>query len=332
MRLKRLEIYGFKSFAERTVVVFDEGITGIVGPNGSGKSNLSDAVRWVLGEQSAKALRGGKMEDVIFNGTQKRKRMGYCEVSLVFDNEDHALSVDYTEVMITRRVYRSGEGEYYINKSACRLKDIVELFRDTGVGKEGYSIIGQGRIDEILSQKSEDRRGIFEEAAGIVKYRTRKEESEKRLANMRDNLSRVEDIIASPTSAIWLMPGLFIGFILIMAIKLRKSPFDLSTSHHAHQEMVKGITTEMSGPTLAVMEIGEYYEKMLLLGIVAIFFINASPLSWPIAIALTLFVYFIEILIDNVCARLNWKQVLDVCWLITLLAGGINILILMSIR
>ena len=196
MRLKRLEIYGFKSFADRTVVVFDQGITGIVGPNGSGKSNLSDAVRWVLGEQSAKALRGGKMEDVIFNGTQKRKRLGYCEVSLVFDNEDHALAVDYTEVMITRRVYRSGEGEYYINKSACRLKDIVELFRDTGVGKEGYSIIGQGRIDEILSQKSEDRRGIFEEAAGIVKYRTRKEESEKRLANMRDNLSRVEDIIA----------------------------------------------------------------------------------------------------------------------------------------
>lgn len=196
MRLKRLEIYGFKSFADRTVVVFDQGITGIVGPNGSGKSNLSDAVRWVLGEQSAKALRGGKMEDVIFNGTQKRKRLGYCEVSLVFDNEDHALPVDFTEVMITRRVYRSGEGEYYINKAACRLRDIIELFRDTGVGKEGYSIIGQGRIGEILSQKSEDRRGIFEEAAGIVKYRTRKEESEKRLSNMRDNLSRVEDIIA----------------------------------------------------------------------------------------------------------------------------------------
>ena len=196
MRLKRLEIYGFKSFADRTVVVFDEGITGIVGPNGSGKSNLSDAVRWVLGEQSAKALRGGKMEDVIFNGTQKRKRLGYCEVSLVFDNEDHALAVDFAEVMITRRVYRSGEGEYYINKAACRLRDIIELFRDTGVGKEGYSIIGQGRIGEILSQKSEDRRGIFEEAAGIVKYRTRKEESEKRLSNMRDNLSRVEDIIS----------------------------------------------------------------------------------------------------------------------------------------
>ena len=196
MRLKRLEIYGFKSFADRTVVEFDQGITGIVGPNGSGKSNLSDAVRWVLGEQSAKALRGGKMEDVIFNGTQKRKRLGYCEVSLVFDNEDHALAVDFAEVMITRRVYRSGEGEYYINKAACRLRDIIELFRDTGVGKEGYSIIGQGRIGEILSQKSEDRRGIFEEAAGIVKYRTRKEESEKRLSNMRDNLSRVEDIIS----------------------------------------------------------------------------------------------------------------------------------------
>ncbi len=196
MRLKRLEIYGFKSFADRTVVVFDNGITGIVGPNGSGKSNLSDAVRWVLGEQSAKALRGGRMEDVIFNGTQKRKRLGYCEVSLVFDNEDHALPVDFAEVMITRRVYRSGEGEYYINKAGCRLKDIIELFRDTGVGKEGYSIIGQGRIDEILSQRSEDRRGVFEEAAGIVKYRARKEESEKRLANMRDNLSRVEDVIA----------------------------------------------------------------------------------------------------------------------------------------
>jgi len=195
VRLKRLEIYGFKSFADRTVVLFDNGITGIVGPNGSGKSNLSDAVRWVLGEQSAKALRGGRMEDVIFNGTQKRKRLGYCEVSLVFENEDHALPIDFAEVMITRRVYRSGEGEYYINKSACRLKDIIELFRDTGVGKEGYSIIGQGRIGEILSQKSEDRRGIFEEAAGIVKYRTRKEESEKRLANMRENLNRVEEII-----------------------------------------------------------------------------------------------------------------------------------------
>ncbi len=195
MRLKRLEIYGFKSFADRTLVEFDEGITGVVGPNGSGKSNLSDAVRWVLGEQSAKSLRGGKMEDVIFGGTDRRRKMGYCEVSLVFDNSDHALAIDYTEVMITRRVYRSGDGEYYINKSSCRLRDIIDLFRDTGIGRDGYSIIGQGRIDEILSQKSEDRRGIFEEAAGITKYRTRKEESEKRLANTQDNLNRVEDII-----------------------------------------------------------------------------------------------------------------------------------------
>ena len=177
-------------------IVFEDGITGVVGPNGCGKSNIADAMKWVLGEQSAKSLRGSKMEDVIFGGTEKRKRLSFCEVTLIFDNEDHSLPIDFTEVSVTRRVYRSGEGEYYINKAACRLRDIIELFRDTGVGKEGYSIIGQGRIGEILSQKSEDRRGIFEEAAGIVKYRTRKEESEKRLFNMRDNLSRVENIIA----------------------------------------------------------------------------------------------------------------------------------------
>ena len=195
MRLKRLEVYGFKSFADHTVIEFNEGITGVVGPNGSGKSNISDAVRWVLGEQSAKSLRGGKMEDVIFNGTEKRRRLGYCEVSLVFDNEDHTLPIDFAEVMITRRVYRTGEGEYFINKAACRLKDILDLFRDTGIGRDGYSIIGQGRIDEILSQKSDERRGVFEEAAGISKYRVRKEESERRLANMQENLTRIEDIL-----------------------------------------------------------------------------------------------------------------------------------------
>ena len=195
MRLKRLEVYGFKSFADHTVIEFNEGITGVVGPNGSGKSNISDAVRWVLGEQSAKSLRGGKMEDVIFNGTEKRRRLGYCEVSLVFDNEDHTLPLDFAEVMITRRVYRTGEGEYFINKAACRLKDILDLFRDTGIGRDGYSIIGQGRIDEILSQKSDERRGVFEEAAGISKYRVRKEESEKRLANMQENFTRIEDIL-----------------------------------------------------------------------------------------------------------------------------------------
>ncbi|MBQ8537242.1 MAG: AAA family ATPase, partial [Clostridia bacterium] len=195
MRLKKLEIYGFKSFAQRTEIVFDQGITGIVGPNGSGKSNIGDAVRWVLGEQSARLLRGAKMEDVIFNGTESRKPMSYCEVSLVFDNEDHALPVDFTEVMVTRRVYRNGESEYYLNKTGCRLKDIIELFRDTGIGKEGYSIIGQGRIDEILSQKGEDRRQVFEEAAGIVKFKARKEEAQKKLERTLDNLSRVEDIL-----------------------------------------------------------------------------------------------------------------------------------------
>ncbi|MEG0768220.1 MAG: AAA family ATPase, partial [Clostridia bacterium] len=158
MHLKKLEIYGFKSFAERTEIVFQQGATGIVGPNGSGKSNISDAVRWVLGEQSAKSLRGARMEDVIFNGTEKRKPLAWCEVSLVFENEDHALPVDFAEVMVTRRVYRNGESEYYLNKSTCRLRDMQELFRDTGIGKEGYSLIGQGRIDEILSVKSDDRR------------------------------------------------------------------------------------------------------------------------------------------------------------------------------
>lgn len=196
MRLKKLEIYGFKSFAERVEMTFDQGITGVVGPNGSGKSNISDAVRWVLGEQSAKTLRGGKMEDVIFNGTEKRKKLPWCEVILTFDNEDRALPIDFSEVSVMRRVYRNGDSEYMINRNSCRLRDIVELFRDTGIGKEGYSLIGQGRIDEILSVKSEDRRQVFEEAAGIVKYKTRKNEAEKRLENTAANLSRVEDVIA----------------------------------------------------------------------------------------------------------------------------------------
>ncbi len=195
MRLKKLELYGFKSFAQRTEIVLNEGITAIVGPNGSGKSNIGDAVRWVLGEQSAKMLRGTSMKDVIFNGTQKRKPLSYCEVSLVFDNADGALPMAYSEIMVTRRVYRSGESEYFLNRSACRLKDVVDLFRDTGIGKEGYSIIGQGRIDEILSRKGEDRRLVFEEAAGIVKYRARKEEADKKLARTMENMTRVDDIL-----------------------------------------------------------------------------------------------------------------------------------------
>lgn len=196
MKLLRLEIAGFKSFANKTVVEFVDGITAIVGPNGSGKSNIADAVRWVLGEQSARALRGNKMEDVIFNGTQQRKPLAYCEVTLVFDNSDQKLRIDYTEVSITRRVYRSGEGEYLLNGKQCRLKDIHELFRDTGIGKEGYSIIGQGKVEEILSNKSGDRRALFEEAAGVMRFRTRKEEAERKLENTRTNLVRLNDILA----------------------------------------------------------------------------------------------------------------------------------------
>ncbi|MBR0462839.1 MAG: chromosome segregation protein SMC [Clostridia bacterium] len=196
MKLRKLEIYGFKSFAERTEILFESGITGIVGPNGSGKSNIADAVRWVLGEQSPKTLRGGKMEDVIFNGTEKRRKLSWCEVTLTFDNQDHSMPLDFNEIAVTRRVYRNGDSEYMLNRNACRLKDIVDLFRDTGIGKEGYSLIGQGRIDEILSAKSEDRRHIFEEAAGIVKYKARKLEAERRLQNTQQNLDRVEDIIS----------------------------------------------------------------------------------------------------------------------------------------
>ena len=195
MQLKRVEIQGFKSFADKTNVEFLDGVTTIVGPNGSGKSNVSDAIRWVLGEQSAKSLRGSKMEDVIFAGTQARKMLGLAEVTLVLDNSDNTLPVEYSEVAVARRVYRSGESEYYINKNQCRLKDIQELFMDTGVGRDGYSIIGQGKIDEILSSKSEDRRSIFEEASGIVKYRTRKEEALRKLEHTNTNLTRVTDVL-----------------------------------------------------------------------------------------------------------------------------------------
>jgi len=194
--LKSLEIQGFKSFAEKIVLNFTPGLTSVVGPNGSGKSNIADAVRWVLGEQSAKTLRGTRMEDVIFSGTQYRKPVGFASVSLVIDNSDRALPIDFSEVTITRRMYRSGESEYAINKTPCRLKDITELFMNTGVGREGYSIIGQGRIDEILSTRSEERRQVFEEAAGITKYKARKKEAERKLENTRQNLLRINDIIA----------------------------------------------------------------------------------------------------------------------------------------
>ncbi|MCF6466406.1 chromosome segregation protein SMC [Clostridium sp. Cult2] len=200
MHLKKIEIQGFKSFADKVEIEFKEGITAIVGPNGSGKSNIADAIRWVLGEQSIKTLRGSRMEDIIFSGTDKRRPLGYTEVTITFDNNDGVIPVDYQEVAITRRMFRSGESEYYLNKNSCRLKDIKELFMDTGVGKDGYSIIGQGRVDEILSTRPEDRRNIFEEAAGIVKYKTKKIEAEKKLEKTDANLIRIKDLIHELTN------------------------------------------------------------------------------------------------------------------------------------
>ena len=195
MFLKSIEIQGFKSFPDKTLLHFGRGITAIVGPNGSGKSNIVDAIRWVLGEQSTKTLRGGKMEDVIFGGTNRRSPLGFCEVTLTLDNADGSIPLDYAEISVTRRYYRSGESEFYLNRKAVRLKDIHELFMDTGLGRDGYSVIGQGRIDEILSVKSADRREIFEEAAGITKFRYRKEESERKLKACEENLVRIRDII-----------------------------------------------------------------------------------------------------------------------------------------
>lgn len=195
MLFKKIEMHGFKSFAEPVTIEFNEGLTGIVGPNGSGKSNISDAIRWVLGEQSPKMLRGGKMEEVIFNGTDTRKSRGMAEVTLIIDNSDESLPIDYKEVAITRRMYRSGESEYHINGNQCRLRDIRELIMDTGIGVDGYSIIGQGKIADIISNKTESRREIFEEAAGIVSYRTKKTEAERKLASTTQNMARVQDII-----------------------------------------------------------------------------------------------------------------------------------------
>lgn len=195
MNFKQIELYGFKSFADRLEIKFNDGITAIVGPNGCGKSNVADAIRWVLGEQSAKLLRASNMQDVIFNGTEKRKSLSYCEVTLTFDNTKRYFDIDYDEISITRKLYRSGESEYLINKTPCRLKDIVSILHDSGMGKEGYSIIGQGKVEEIITSKPENRRAIFEDAAGISKFKARKVEAERRLERTNDNLSRVQDII-----------------------------------------------------------------------------------------------------------------------------------------
>lgn len=195
MLLKQLDIVGFKSFANRVSIDFVPGVTAVVGPNGSGKSNISDAIRWVLGEQSAKSLRGGKMEDVIFSGSDAKKPLNVAEVTLMLDNEDQYLPLDYNEISVTRRIYRSGDSEYLLNNQPCRLKDIIDLFMDSGLGRESYSVIGQGKIDEILDSKSEEKRVIFEEAAGVLKYKTRKTKAEKKLAYTEENLERIDDIL-----------------------------------------------------------------------------------------------------------------------------------------
>src|SRR5438270_7295997 len=196
MYLKRLEIFGFKTFAEKTEILFTPGVTAVVGPNGSGKSNVGDAVLWVMGEQNIRALRGNTSQDVIFAGTDRRKPLGMAEVALTLDNSTGILPLEFTEVTVTRRVYRSGEGEFFINRVPCRLRDIYELFLDTGIGRDAYSFVNQSEIDAILSVRAEDRRAIFEEAAGIKKYRVRKREALKKLENTRANLARVNDIIA----------------------------------------------------------------------------------------------------------------------------------------
>ncbi|HIJ74183.1 MAG TPA: AAA family ATPase, partial [Candidatus Hydrogenedentes bacterium] len=196
MHFRQIELTGFKSFPERTIIRLEPGITAIVGPNGCGKSNILDAVRWALGEQSAKSLRGGHMQDVIFNGSEERHAVGMAEVMLVFNNADSQLPVDFAEVQIARRIYRSGESEYLVNKAPCRLRDILELFMDTGIGTNAYSLVGQGKIDMVLSSKPEDRRFLFEEAAGIIKYKSRKRVAMRKLESAEQNLLRLGDIIA----------------------------------------------------------------------------------------------------------------------------------------
>ena len=195
MSFNRIELYGFKSFADKTKIEFEDGITAIVGPNGCGKSNVADAIRWVLGEQRTKLLRGNSMQDVIFAGTTERKSLSYTEVSLVFDNTERIFDVDYEEVIISRKLYRSGESEYSINKNTCRLKDVTNMLYNSGVGRDGYSIIGQGKVDEILNSKPEDRRAIFEDAAGISGFKARKKEAERKLGRTQENLVRIKDII-----------------------------------------------------------------------------------------------------------------------------------------
>ncbi len=276
MRLKNIEMQGFKSFADKIYLDFNSGITAIVGPNGSGKSNISDAIRWVMGEQSIKSLRGSKMEDVIFSGTEERKALGFAEVTLTLDNTDGYFELDFPEITVTRRVYRSGEGEYFINKTNCRLKDIHELFMDTGLGRDGYSIIGQGKIDSILSTKSEDRRQIFEEAAGISKYKYRKTEAERKLVSTVENLTRVKDILSELELQIeplekqaekakkYLvlrdeMRGLDIGVSVINVNKIKDEVKKLEEDASVYKSQIDKISAELSETD---KKVSEFYDKM----------------------------------------------------------------------
>jgi len=274
LKLKRIELYGFKSFADKYEIPFEGGITAIVGPNGCGKSNVADSVRWVLGEQSAKLLRGSSMQDVIFNGTEKRKSMSYCEVALVFDNREKLFpALDYDEVVISRKLYRSGESEYAVNRTPCRLKDITEYLRDAGMGREGYSIIGQGRVEELLSAKPEDRRAIFEEAAGISKFKAKKIDAERKLARMRENLERVRLVLdekgkmleplrkQAETAKKWLE----------LREQLRMNEINTYIHHHETASEAKSrISLRLDGVNVAIsyksqvyeQKIGEYNESM----------------------------------------------------------------------
>ena len=237
MYLKSIEINGFKSFARKTRFEFPHGITGIVGPNGSGKSNIGDAVRWVLGEQSAKQLRGARMEDVIFSGTETRRPMGYAYVAITFDNSSHMIPVDYEEVTVARRVYRSGESEYILNGTTCRRKDIVELFYDTGIGKEGYSIIGQGQVEKILSGKIEDSRELFDEAAGIAKYKKNRAAAQKSLDQERQNLERVTDILTELTRQVGPLEKQSEKAKTYLKLRDREKDLDLHLFLYDHEKM-----------------------------------------------------------------------------------------------
>jgi len=235
VHLKRIDIHGFKSFGDKSYIDFSPGITAIVGPNGSGKSNVADAVRWVLGEQSARALRGTKMEDVIFAGTNERRPLSYCEVILTFDNADGALPVEYSEVAVSRRLYRSGDSEYAINKSPCRMRDILSVFYDTGVGRDGYSIIGQGKIEEILSPKGEERRAAFEEAAGVMKYKVRKQEAQRKLSNVENSLIRVGDIMAELENSLEPLAAQAETAKEFLALQSRLKDLDITLFYEQHQ-------------------------------------------------------------------------------------------------